>query len=72
MDANLECFHRPGRVTRRGVVTCRNCGAGIEYCPCVGETFRHCVKGCRYCWGSMWVALVRSRLAKLREVVQRG
>lgn len=55
----MNCWHQAGRQTRRGVVTCRHCGVAIEYCPCTGETFRHVDHNCRYCHGSMWVAIVR-------------
>jgi len=64
----ISCWHRPGKMSPSGkLVTCRNCGALIEWCPCVGETFRSCDKNCVACLGSMWVATMRSRLAKFRD-----
>lgn len=53
----VMCWHMPGRLTRRGAVKCRNCGVLIEYCPCVGETYRSVNHDCRYCFGSMWVGV---------------
>jgi hypothetical protein len=67
----IWCWHRPGRMSPSGnSVTCRNCAALIEWCPCVGETFRHCEKNCGGCGGSMWVAVVRSRLANFRNYLE--
>ena len=60
----IWCWHRPGKISPSGKsVTCRNCGALIEWCSCVSETFRHCDKNRAGCGGSMWVAVVRGRLA---------
>jgi hypothetical protein len=61
------CWHRPGRSTRSGLVTCRHCGVGIEECPCVGQWSRSVDHDCFACCGSMWVAIVRGKLAKLEE-----
>jgi hypothetical protein len=47
-------------------VTCRHCGVLIEQCPCV-KLFRSVDDECRCCNGSMWVAVVRGRIAKFAE-----
>ncbi len=64
-----DCFHRPGRKTRSGATTCRFCGVLIEECPCVEKTHRKGDPNCRACLTSMWVAVVRSRLQTLRDLV---
>ena len=64
----LQCWHRPGRVTRRGSVLCRYCSVQIDWCPCVDVTFRHVNHDCGACFGSMWVAVVRGWRSKLWEL----
>jgi hypothetical protein len=63
------CWHRPGRMTRRGTMTCRHCGVAVEFCPCTDAGYRHYDPKCLACRGSMWVAVVRSWRAKLLELV---
>jgi hypothetical protein len=67
---SLDCWHRPGKLTRSGIVTCRNCGVAIEWCPCVGPHFRSVDHDCSACRGSMWVAIQRGRAAKFREYIE--
>jgi hypothetical protein len=61
------CFHRPGKRTKSGIVTCRHCGVAIEECLCVDIWSRSVDPNCYCCGGSMWVAIVRGRLAKIQE-----
>lgn len=62
----LWCWHRPGRL-RKGVRTCRHCGVAIVECP--GEDTKRKDPPCRCCDGSQWVAVVRSRVATVRQAV---
>ncbi len=64
------CWHRPGRTTRAGTVTCRSCGVAIENCLCVGQWSRAVDAQCAACGGSGWVATVRGWRAKLAEALE--
>jgi hypothetical protein len=66
----VTCFHRPGRSTKSGIVTCRHCGVAIEQCSCVGQWSRSVDHNCTACLGSMWVAIVRGWRAKLSEALE--
>ena len=70
-DARL-CWHRPGRRTARGTVTCRFCGVAIEECLCVGQWARSVDHSCLPCGGSGWIATVRAWRAKLAEAMNVG
>lgn len=63
------CWHRPGKMVR-STVTCRTCGVAIDWCPCVGPHFRSVDDHCKACGGSMWVAIVRGRIGKFRELLE--
>lgn len=64
----MNCWHRPGPYSPSGTyVTCRHCGVAIEFCPCVGPTYRSVDDDCPACRGSMWVAVVRGRAQKFRD-----
>lgn len=63
------CWHRPGRLTRSGAVTCRHCAVAVEECPCVDETHRKVNSQCEACFGGGWVAIVKGWRTKLRELV---
>ena len=66
----IHCWHRPGRVTRSGVVTCRYCGVAIDWCSCVNTfTFRNAIPDCDICEGSWWVAVIRGQRDKFAEFV---
>jgi hypothetical protein len=62
-----DCWHRPGRLTRGRVRLCRFCGVALEECPC--EPRKRKDGPCPCCQGSEWVAIVRSRRAKIAEVL---
>jgi hypothetical protein len=64
------CWHRPGRATRSGTVTCRNCGVAIEQCACVGPWSRSVNHNCAGCFGSGWCAIVRGWRSKLVEALE--
>jgi hypothetical protein len=66
----MTCFHRPGRSTKSGIVTCRHCGVAIEQCSCVGQWSRSVDHNCTACLGSMWCAIVRGWRAKLAEALE--
>lgn len=61
------CWHRAGRIVGRWL-TCRHCGVAIEECPCVSY-HRVVDESCWCCFGSGYVAIVRSYRAKLRELI---
>ena len=63
------CWHRPGRRTRSGTVTCRTCLVAVEECLCVGPWSRSVDHDCSACGGSGWVSIVRGWRAVLREFV---
>lgn len=62
------CWHKAGRQTRGGIVTCRHCGIGVEECPCLTWS-RSPNDECPMCEGSGWVAMVRSRRATLVQIL---
>ena len=62
-----DCFHRPGKRTRSGIWLCRHCGVAIEECP--HERRKRNEEPCPCCIGSFWVAIVRSRRAKIMECI---
>lgn len=67
----MLCWHQPGRMSLSGkLVTCRHCGVAIEYCPCVGPTFRSLNHDCTLCLGSMWVAVVRGWRLQFRAYLE--
>ena len=65
---SLECWHRPGRLTRSKIRTCCNCGVAIEECP--HEPRKRSEDPCPLCGGSFWVGIVRSRRETVRAFLQ--
>jgi hypothetical protein len=63
---NLFCWHRPGRLHGKTRL-CRNCGVGIEECPCAPRKRNE--PPCPCCEGSEWVAIVRSRKAAAQQAI---
>lgn len=62
------CWHRPGKLSRSAIRTCRNCSVAIE--PCVCSNFsRGGHSDCIYCEGSGWVAIVRSKLQATHDML---
>ena len=60
----MLCWHQL-RIRGRFKV-CRHCGIGIEQCPCVA--FDRVPKGdCILCFGSGWIAVIRSEAMRFRE-----
>lgn len=64
------CWHRPGRKTKSGIITCRHCGVAIEGCPCEGQWYRSANPDCPCCFGSAWLAIVRGKMAKMAEAFE--
>jgi hypothetical protein len=62
---DVLCWHRL-RVRASGLQTCLHCGVPILECPCV--RFRVPDGKCCYCEGSGWVAEVRGRVQRFREL----
>jgi len=59
------CWHRPGKLHGRTRL-CRHCGVAVEECACL-DWGRSPASGCVACEESGWVAIVRSRVALLRQ-----
>ncbi len=65
------CWHRPGRI-HGSTWTCRHCAVGISECACVSYSRSPAPGCCPMCEGSGWVAILRSKLATMRQTLDLG